>query len=108
MLPHLSSLPEHFAPLRHALWPVGLTVGAPAKPQGEYCGELIDNQEADRRGIVYDRDDNSYLFDLKCAPRARPSAGWAGAAAVAGHAHAPSWPSANLLLCLACTAARSG
>jgi [histone H3]-lysine27 N-trimethyltransferase EZH2 len=31
----------------------------------EYCGELVDHEEADRRGRAYDRDDNSYLFDLK-------------------------------------------
>lgn len=31
---------------------------------GEYVGELVDNREADRRGKAYDRDNNSYLFDL--------------------------------------------
>ena len=31
---------------------------------GEYVGELVNNREADRRGKAYDRDNNSYLFDL--------------------------------------------
>ncbi|KAL6781418.1 hypothetical protein ACKKBG_A11075 [Auxenochlorella protothecoides x Auxenochlorella symbiontica] len=34
---------------------------------GEYVGELVDTAEADRRGISYDRDDNSYLFSLNKA-----------------------------------------
>ncbi|KAL0030931.1 hypothetical protein WJX79_001885 [Trebouxia sp. C0005] len=30
----------------------------------EYTGELINHREADRRGKAYDRDSNTYLFDL--------------------------------------------
>ena len=30
----------------------------------EYTGELINHKEADRRGKAYDRDSNTYLFDL--------------------------------------------
>lgn len=32
--------------------------------QGEYTGELLQNEECERRGAVYDRRDTSYLFTL--------------------------------------------
>lgn len=32
--------------------------------QGEYTGELLTNEECERRGIVYDKRDTSYLFAL--------------------------------------------
>lgn len=31
---------------------------------GEYVGEMVNQQEADRRGKAYDRSNNSYLFGV--------------------------------------------
>ncbi len=45
----------------------GLYLGEPAKKGeylGEYTGEVISSAEAERRGIVYDRKNLSFLFDL--------------------------------------------
>eukprot|EP00887_Chlorella_sp_A99_P002203 scaffold21.g2203.t1 len=44
----------------------GAFLGQPATKDdfvGEYTGELVGDDEADRRGTCYDRDDNSYLFE---------------------------------------------
>ncbi len=30
----------------------------------EYVGEIITNEEAERRGMIYDSDGMTYLFDL--------------------------------------------
>lgn len=49
----------------HAGW--GAFLQAPAKKDdflGEYVGDLLGQEEADRRGRIYDRIDNSYLFNV--------------------------------------------
>ncbi len=31
---------------------------------GEYVGDVLSQEEANRRGLIYDRIDNSYLFNV--------------------------------------------